>query len=261
MRLYNSSSGVRFSSLANKSINPGSSTRELDTITDFFSKLEKSMKGFVVRLSENDVKALRAFVDRAGAAVDFGSAIEASKDPLGQARIDDAINQRAIAIQEIKSKVMHEERDREARINAESNYLDKSGNPIPKATMMEADAGRRSIEPKIDDGMSEDIDSVMANNMAVMAGGRKLPESVRKAMEVDDVNDMKPGKAAVSKMTIPGVPNLPGIRDVAVDLAREARQAAQAAPSPAHLSELRPTDSPHVVTSDSILKGFKRPDK
>lgn len=260
MRLYNSSTGMRFSSLANKSIGPGSCTRELPVLTDFLSKLNKSSKGFVVRLSDDDVKALRAFVERAGARIDFGTAIEASRDPLGQGAIDDAINQRAIAIQAIKSKVIHDEREREARVNEESNYLDESGNPVARATAIEAEGGRKSIEPKIDEGMSDDIDSVMANNMAIMSGKkRELPESVRKAMEVDDVNDMRPGKSAVSKMTIPGVPNLPGIRDVAVDLAKEARQAETAARSLS--SETKPTDSPYVVTSDSILKGFKRPSK
>lgn len=270
MKLVNNSTESHYSSVAKKRIGPGCCSRELTDFSDFLEDLQKRCKAFEFRLSERDLSILRRFLDKCGRPIDMTAALEAAKDPLGQKAIDDRMNMREILRHRLDKKIIDEERMREARVNAESNYLDDKGNPIPKATALDVEGSRKEIKPEIDKGMSEDLDAVMANNMAVMSGEKpkaekkQVPESVRKAISIDEVNNMRKGKDAVGVMTIPGVPNLPGIQNVAADLVKEARyaQAAQQRmTAPPAFGELKPTDSPYVVTTDSILKGFKRPVK
>ena len=56
MYLVNEQSSPKYSKLANKTINPGSRSRDLDVFAASYRQIKQSTKGFKVRLSEQDLQ-------------------------------------------------------------------------------------------------------------------------------------------------------------------------------------------------------------
>lgn len=178
MHLINEQSTPKYSRLANKTINPGGRSRDLDVFSKAYRDIVAGTKGFKVRLSEEDLQVLRDIVDRwvVGELVEVGSlGIDSEPyDPKsGFNRLIDRIIDKRKAYQAALSARLKENREREAKIQAESNFLDESGNPVNDKVM--AQAVRDDVKPELHPEMGSDLKSVLANNLAIMTTASGKP--------------------------------------------------------------------------------------
>lgn len=179
MYLVNEHTSPKYSRLANKTINPGCRSRDLPDFAASYRQIKDKARGFKVRLSEEDLKILREIVNEwvvgelmeveaLGIDPDENSP-KASFDRLVDRIIDKRkYKQRSIAV------ALANHREKEARIQAESNYIDESGNPVNDRMLDQA--VQKDIEPELHPEMDNDLSKVLANNLAIMrtASGKPI---------------------------------------------------------------------------------------
>lgn len=178
MYLINEQKTPKYSKLANKTINPGAKSRDLDLFAASYRQVKSATKGFKVRLSEEDLKILREIVnDWVVGELDEVRALGASEpyDPKsGFNKLIDRVIDKRKAYQRALSEHLRDHREKEARIQAESNYIDESGNPVNDRMLDQA--VQKDIEPELHPEMDNDLQKVLANNLAIMrtASGKPI---------------------------------------------------------------------------------------
>lgn len=179
MYLVNEQSSPKYSKLANKTINPGSRSRDLDVFAASYRQIKQSTKGFKVRLSEHDLMVLREIVnDWVVGELDEVRILGAEKTPYdpkaGFNKLIDRVIDKRKAYQTALSAHLKERREKEAAIQAESNYLDESGNPVNDKMLDQA--VQKDIKPELHPEMDNDLQKVLANNLAIMrtASGKPI---------------------------------------------------------------------------------------
>jgi hypothetical protein len=167
MRLRNATHSIKYSKLANKQLQPDGVTRDLPVIRDFISDLIDSCRGMIVTLDPSDLDAINSLLDRAKEQpIDFSMLSIHDDDPTGMKEKDRVLRERRATKQAMQSEAMRILREREERIKAESNMLDESGNPINDKLLSQASI--KDIKPELHPEMGNELDKIMANNMAVL---------------------------------------------------------------------------------------------
>lgn len=176
MYLVNEQGSPKYSKLANKTINPGCCSRDLDVFAASYRQIKTASKGFKVRLSEQDLRILGEIVNDwvAGELDEVRSLGVEPDDRHGFDKIIDRIIDKRKAYQRALSEELKEHREKESRIQAESNYIDESGNPVNDKMLDEA--VQKEIVPELHPEMDNDLSKVLANNLAIMrtASGKPI---------------------------------------------------------------------------------------
>ena len=242
MKLKNRSNAYSYCKIANIRLEPGRVTRDLPVIREFVDKLLESCRGFTLILTDADVKSINRLMDKAKAKpVEFSALSVPSKntDPTGMQAVKDALKAKRIEKQAKQHAAMQYIREREARVQAESNMLDESGNPINDKLV--SDAVTKDIKPELHPEMGNEIDKIMANNLAIMQDEKKprVPDTIK--MGLDEFQNDRNAIVAqpdgsriptdpkyyqnMSKTVPPGVPDVPGA-------AQQYKDASQWKPAP-----------------------------
>lgn len=241
MVLRNPSTDNMYSRLANKALKPGGRTRDLDVVQSFADDLLKRCRGFDVELSERDLDAIGRLLDAHLRSCEKSSstmrASEFASD--GAKAVEERLKAARTARQKALSSYLKESREREARIQAESNIIGPDGNPVNDRIAQEA--VRKDIAPELHPEMTDDISKVMANNLAVMEGredpGADRPRNRHETIELglDRFRDPRQRPAAPQKVPTdpkayqraqnvpPGCPDIPGAGDQYAAAAKEWR--------------------------------------
>jgi len=177
MYLINDSGSQKYSKLANKTILPGGRSRDLDVFVSAYDGIRKDTKGFKVRLSDNDLRVLRSIVRDwvEGELLDEPGTACRADSRGGFDKLVDRIVSRRIERQSAISKAIRAEREKEARIQAESNFIDESGNPVNDKVVTQA--VREDVKPVVHEDMKDDLRSVLENNLAIMTTASGKPIS------------------------------------------------------------------------------------
>ena len=205
MKFVNKSPSKAYCTATGTTVGPYRATTERPALSDFFKALRHDAKGFNILLSDQDLKDVQWLLES-----DIGARyVLGLQPPESEGHLERAsrlLKERRSAIQATNSAAMAEAREKEARIQAESNYLDDLGRPVNDK--MTASALTVGVEPELHPEMSTDVKSVLANNLAMMDKFRHAP------------NTTVAGDAKVStdpryyqnlkRTTPPGVPDLPG---------------------------------------------------
>ena len=176
MYLINTGRSPKYSSLANKVLNPGSRSRDLSLFSDAFNDILKKVSGFKARLSDSDIHVLSRLIDEwVSDELSGGGEVSAmSYDPgAGMRRVVNDLIARRKASKDAMSAALERQSERESRAMSESNFIDESGNPIEDKTVSQA--SQRSIEPELHPEMADDLSKVLANNLAVMTTASGQP--------------------------------------------------------------------------------------
>jgi len=225
MRLLNRGNSPRYSELAGSTVGPGRSTRELDSFEKAVNSVFSRARGFEVVLSEGDIRLLAGLCAKylAGSKsleskeLDDIAGIEALRASLRDPDGTKVLAERAMAVrgavQKARREVMRERVEKEARVMAESNFLDETGNPIPHAGLIASDKRLQGLEPKKHDGMPNDMRSILENNLAIMtsASGQPLDNGSRTVVATPGGTPVPHDPKAYQKpRTVPpGQPELP----------------------------------------------------
>lgn len=249
MNLINKSSSPQYCGMARTTVKPGRSSTTLDVVQKFVDKLFSDSRGFQIHLSEGDLKALSRLVEahlRSAGSADpskMASALGVSSKQSESERLSKILREQAYRKQKRFQDAARAARERQARINAESNIIGPDGNPVNDKIMQ--DAVRKDIEPELHPEMSSDIDKVLANNRAVMEGEPKKKDRPIISLGLDEYRKPhEPGKNSIvakpdgspvshdpsfyqkaARSVPPGVPDLPGA-------AQQYRDASQWKPAP-----------------------------
>lgn len=181
MRFRNESPSIKYCKIANRTLNPGGSTRELDCFTTPYRKLLNESKGFTMIPSTEDLELMLDFLERFVApAISAGTLstpefLEAAEDPDGRKLLRSMIVSRRELKAAVGSKVLHEEMDHEAKIRAESNPVDELGRPISDKAMANGMLKGEEIKPVKHDAPGNDLKSVMEHNLAIMTTASGQP--------------------------------------------------------------------------------------
>ena len=236
MNLINKSSSPQYCGMARTTVKPGRSSTTLDVVQKFVDKLFSDSRGFQIHLSEGDLKALSKLVEahlRSENSEKTASVLEIHKEESYSERLDRLLRNEAYRKQKRFEDAVHEARERQARIKAESNIIGPDGNPINDKIV--EDAVRKDIKPELHPEMTNDIDKILANNRAVMENEKAEEEKPKKprsilSLGLDDMRKPhEPGKNSIvakpdgtpvptdplfyqsMAKTVPsGVPELPG---------------------------------------------------
>jgi len=181
MRLLNKAPIPKYSPLAKTTLKPGMASRELDTFSKAWSTVVDQTKGFEVILSDADIHLLATLCDRFLApkveSLSKDASLEALadtlRDPDGTKRMEAAAKAKRVALQKARQEVMREYRDKEARIQAESNIIGPDGNPIPH--VKEVSKNGEEVKPVLHPEMGNDLKSIIENNLAVMTTASGKP--------------------------------------------------------------------------------------
>lgn len=227
MRLKNISGNVRYSPLFGTTVNPGGTTRDLPVLVEAIDKVMSATRGFAVELSPADVACVSRLYERLVAPLLHGARIPdapegAARDPDGSKRNEERLVARRKARQEADARKLGAYREKEARIQAESNYLDESGNPVNDR--LTASAAAQDVEPVRHEEMSTDLKSVLENNLAVMRSASGQPIVDPRAVVVpkggtpvsSDPKDYQNRKHTLP----PGMPDFPGAEALVKNVAR-----------------------------------------
>ena len=179
MRLINKSSSPKYCRLANSTVKPGCSTRELDFLSKFLQDMEENTNGFEKILSDKDIHLLMGIFAKClspSSGDDSGveELVKTLNDPDGIKAIDKRARERRAAIQKARAEALKEFNDKEARIRSESNIIGPDGNPIPKEAIVAAGKGE-DIKPELHPEMHNDLKSLIENNLAVMTTASGKP--------------------------------------------------------------------------------------
>lgn len=172
MRLKNNSNDIRYSSLAKTSINPGRLSRELPDLLNAIQSVISKTKGFEILLSDSDIDCIIELFNKYIAPIIDGGPQEEDKnneyydDPTGIKHIKDRI----IAYRKARQHKIDQEldiiREREKKIQDESNFIDEKGLPVGK-TMVDQTLDK-DIKPVEHKEMSTDLKSILENNLAII---------------------------------------------------------------------------------------------
>lgn len=237
MRYLNQTKTPKYSAVANKLINPGAKSSEINDLSDTIDRLVSRCGQLSILLSERDIKSLRALKSKLN--VDQArllAAMEAGKDPTNAKPIYEQTEAIYKEKQKVVSKMIKDHAAKEARINAESNFILPDGTPVGKeeASVVQGVKVKEGtkIEPKIVEKPMSMLD-ILAHNAKV-------------STEREQTKPLT-GKAAVeARKGIPGMPSLPGIDKQVENLQREQAMAA------AMKAGVTP-----VVTTDMLESGKK----
>ena len=237
MRYINNSTLSVHCSRVGATVPPGRKSREIKDLADFLDRLVKDGHRMNIELSGADLAALERLLD---ATVPPSEAVvKAAKAAGRDPKAERAVYEQTETLYKVRRKLLSasiaEHEAREARINAESNFILPDGRPVGKednnvVSGLKVKEGT-PIEPKIVERPQSPLD-ILAHNAKV-------------STERAQTSPLK-GKAAVEayKGIAPGMPNFPGIDKQMENLARE-----QAAAN-AQKAGMQP-----VLTSDMLKSG------
>lgn len=186
--MINNGRTPRYCQLAGCKVQPGHTTRELDAFTASWKSVVDKSKGFDIILSESDVRLLAELCSKYLVPIvsndpsvlkgmaGLAGLIDTMRDPDGTKVLGDRAREARAAMQALRSEAMRRERDREARIQAESNIIGPDGNPIAKVDLVSKDEHLKDVKPVRHEEMTTDLKSIIENNLAVMttASGQKI---------------------------------------------------------------------------------------
>lgn len=184
MRLINTGSSPRYSSLAHVQLRPGGMSRELSTFSDLIEKFKKDTSSFEVVMSEKDIRLLAELCrkhifpkldDEALRQASGADSLRGALDnPGGQKVLEERALERRKLIQRQRDEAIRSYRENEARIRSESNEVDELGNPITKVSTSAAD-GIKDLQPQLHKEPGQDLKSVFENNLAVIRSASGQP--------------------------------------------------------------------------------------
>lgn len=214
MRYVNETTGSIHCSRVGATVHPGRKSREINDLRDFVTKLVKDGHGMGLELSEGDVAAIDRLLSssRPPSRPISKSARDAGRDPRNEQAVYDANEKYYILKRKLVSSRLEDRREREARINSESNFILPDGRPVGKedgnvVNGMRAKEGTK-VEPRYVERPQSPLDILAHNAKVSTERAQTAPLS---------------GKAAVEayRNVVPGMPNLPGIDRQIENLARE----------------------------------------
>lgn len=214
MRYTNNTQSPRYCARGNKLLNPACSTADFDDLAKMARSLVKDAGALTISLSKEDMSALEALFrkTRGPGAEAMALVAGAASDPRHEKAVYEQNERRYIERQKAVSAVKKAHAEREARINAESNFVLPDGTPVGReessaVSALKAKDGTK-VEPRIVDRPQSPLD-ILAHNAKVST----------------DRAQTKPlsGKAAVEayKGVAPGMPKFPGIERQMDNLAAE----------------------------------------
>lgn len=194
MRYINNTRTSKYLASVNNTLNPGSSSVELDTITDFVSSIRRESCGCQIQLSARDRDCLLSLLADDAAA--RASSPPRRRDPVNDANLTAVADAAAIAKQEAIDAAVERDKALQARINSESVYFGPDGRPVEKtdADQVAGKVKAGDIQPRIVQDPMSALD-ILSHNAAVTQIRAESPLA---------------GKEAVAARAVPGMPTLPG---------------------------------------------------
>ena len=159
----------RYSTRLKTTIRPYSTYHvDFKDITDFFNKLKKDTAGLEWVLSDRDKACLTSIVEQHVIKAPKEAVAPPDYDPTGLH--DDERMKAASKRQEEIARILREDREREERVRAESNFIGEDGNPVVRVELAQAKM-MSNLRPELHAEMTSDLKSVLENNLAVMSAG------------------------------------------------------------------------------------------